>query len=151
MNPDLIDLLESFVAAEVRFLVVGGYAVGFHGHVRATKDLDVWIAADEENAPKVMKALLAFGAPLAGASERDFSTPGIGLRFGMPPLRIEVLTCIDGVTFEDAWPSRKMGMFGSVLVPVIGIDALLTNKQAAGRPQDVADIAALTALRSDGG
>lgn len=70
MNPDLIDLLESFVAAEVRFLVVGGYAVGFHGHVRATKDLDVWVAADAENAPKVVEALLAFGAPLAGARNR---------------------------------------------------------------------------------
>jgi len=85
-------------------MIVGGYAVALHGRPRATKDLDLWIEASPANAPRVLEALREFGAPLAGLQAADLSRPGLGLQFGQPPLRVDVLTKIDGVAFEDAWP-----------------------------------------------
>jgi len=147
MNEDFLDLLSALSAAEVRFLVVGAYAVGVHGHPRATKDLDVWIEASPVNAAKVVRALREFGAPLGGLSEADLASVGKGFKMGEPPRRIDILTQIEGVTFEQAWPGRREARFGDVGCPVIGIDDLLANKRAAGRPQDLADVAALERLR----
>ena len=149
MNPDFLDLLRSLLAADARFMVVGAYAVGVHGRPRATKDLDVWVEPSVENAPKVMRALRDFGAPLMGLTEKDLSTPDAGLQIGIEPLRIDVLTKISGVSFEEAWPARANASFGEgVRCPVIGIDALIANKRAAGRPQDLADVAALEKIRA---
>jgi len=92
MNPDFLDLLRSLLAADVRFMVVGAYAVGVHGHPRATKDLDVWVEPSIENAPKVIRALVDFGAPLMGLTATDLETPGVGLQIGKEPLRVDVLT-----------------------------------------------------------
>ena len=126
---------------------VGAYAVGAHGHPRATKDLDVWVAADETNAPKVVEALREFGAPLMGLVPADLAIPGVGLQIGVPPIRVDILTKLSGVEFEAAWPDRVMKSFAEGLpCPVVGLDALLANKRAAARPQDVADVAALVAL-----
>jgi hypothetical protein len=148
MNPDFLDLLRSLLDAEARFLVVGAYAVGVHGRPRATKDLDVWVDASDDNAPRVMKALSAFGAPLMGLTEEDLRRPGVGLQIGVEPGRIDVLTTISGLTFGEAWPGRKDASFGEgVRCSVIGLDDLLRNKRAAGRPQDLADVAALERLR----
>ncbi|MGD0675164.1 MAG: hypothetical protein ABSC94_07075 [Polyangiaceae bacterium] len=146
MNADFLDLLTALSAAEARFLVVGGYAVGVHGRPRATKDLDVWIEASTDNARKVMQALRAFGAPLGDLAEGDLETPGSGFKMGEPPSRIDILTQIEGVRFEDAWPRRLETSFGSVRCAVIGRADLLKNKRAAGRPQDLADLAALERL-----
>ena len=104
LSPDFLDLLRAFAACEVRAMIVGGYAVALHGRPRATKDLDLWIEASPANAPRVLEALREFGAPLAGLQAADLSRPGLGLQFGQPPLRVDVLTKIDGVAFEDAWP-----------------------------------------------
>jgi hypothetical protein len=87
MSPDFLDLLRAFSDAEARFLVIGAYAVGVHGRPRATKDLDVWVEASTENAPRVMRGLVAFGAPLMGLTESDLSTPGLGLQIGIAPGR----------------------------------------------------------------
>jgi hypothetical protein len=146
MNPDFLDLLTALSVAEARFLVVGGYAVGVHGRPRATKDLDVWIEASADNARKVMQALREFGAPTGDLAERDLEMPGTGFKMGEPPARIDILTQIEGVRFEDAWPRRFETSFGSVKCPVIGRTDLLANKRAAGRPQDLADVAALERL-----
>jgi hypothetical protein len=146
MNEDFLDLLSALSAAEARFLVVGGYAVGVHGRPRATKDLDVWVEASEENASKVIAALRAFGAPLGDLTERDLATPGTGFKMGEPPARIDILTQIEGVRFEQAWPRRIEASFGPVRCPVIGRDDLLANKRAAARAQDLADVAALERL-----
>jgi hypothetical protein len=146
MNANFLDLLTALSAADARFLVVGGYAVGVHGRPRSTKDLDVWIEASVDNARKVMQALRDFGAPLGDLAERDLETPGIGFKMGEPPARIDILTQIEGVRFEDAWPRRLETFFGSVRCAVIGRTDLLTNKRAAGRPQDLADVAALERL-----
>jgi hypothetical protein len=146
MNADFLDLLTSLNVAEARFLIVGGYAVGVHGRPRATKDLDVWIEATADNVRRVMQALRDFGAPLGDLTEADLETPGTGFKMGQPPARIDILTQIEGVRFEDAWPRRLQTFFGQVGCGVIGRGDLLANKRAAGRPQDLADIAALEKL-----
>ncbi|MGO8999124.1 MAG: hypothetical protein ACLQVI_37840 [Polyangiaceae bacterium] len=148
MNPDFLDLLRSLLAADVRFMVVGAYAVGVHGRPRATKDLDVWVEPSAENAPRVIRALVEFGAPLMGLTAKDLESPGVGLQFGIAPLRVDVLTKVSGPTFPEAWPNHVDVDFASdVRCPVIGFDSLLANKRAAGRPQDIADVAALEKLR----
>ncbi|WP_437302713.1 hypothetical protein [Sorangium sp. So ce388] len=144
LSPDFRDLLYELSAAEARFLIVGGYAVALHGRPRATKHLDVWVDATEENAPRVMKALRAFGAPLQGLVERDLEVPGLGLQIGVPPERIDVLTHTSGLRFEEAWPNRvEVAIAPDLLCPFLGLADLLRNKRAAGRPQDLADVAAL--------
>jgi hypothetical protein len=148
MSPDFLDLLRALSGAEARFLVVGAYAVGVHGHPRATKDLDVWVEASSDNAPKVMSALRDFGAPLMGLTEKDLLVPGVGLQIGVEPGRIDILTAVTGVRFEDAWPSRVRAAFGeAVQCNVIGLTELLQNKRASARPQDLADVDALERLQ----
>ncbi|HXN31958.1 MAG TPA: DUF6036 family nucleotidyltransferase [Polyangiaceae bacterium] len=132
--------------ADARFLVVGGYAVGVHGYPRATKDLDVWVEASEQNASKVIAALRAFGAPLMGISETDLLTPRTGLRIGVEPGRVDVRTKVAGVEFATAWTNKIEALFGDVRAHVIGLADLMTNKRAAARPQDLADVAALDRL-----
>jgi hypothetical protein len=147
MNPDFLDLLRALLDAEARFLIVGAYAVGVHGRPRATKDLDVWVEASDDNAPRVLRALTAFGAPLMGLVLDDLRTPGVGLQIGVDPGRVDVLTAISGVSFAEAWPDRIEVSFGQeVRCSVIGVEHLLRNKRAAGRPQDLADVAALEKL-----
>jgi len=148
MIPDFLDLLRALLAANARFMIVGAYAVGVHGRPRATKDLDVWVEASSSNAPKVMAALRDFGAPLMGLSESDLEQPGIGLQIGVEPGRIDVLTAISGVRFEDAWPATVQADFApEVRCHVIGLSQLLLNKRTAARPQDLADVAALERLQ----
>jgi len=149
MSPDFLDLLRALSEAEARFLIVGAYAVGVHGRPRATKDLDIWVEPSEKNAPRVLRALIAFGAPLMGLTEFDLRQPGIGLQIGVDPGRIDVLTKVSGVQFAEAWPGRVQVDWGEgVQCNVIGLDELLRNKRASGRPQDLADVDALERLRS---
>jgi hypothetical protein len=147
MNPDFVDLLRALLAANARFMVVGAYAVGIHGWPRATKDLDVWVEPSLENAPKLIAALKEFGAPLMGLTEEDLKEPGVGLQIGMPPLRIDILTTVSGLTFAEAWATHvEPQVTEGLRCPVIGLDALLANKRASGRAQDLADVAALDRL-----
>lgn len=145
MNPDFLDLLRAFTAAEVRFLVVGAYAVALHGHPRATGDLDVWIELTEENASRAYGALGSFGAPLHDLSVADLTRRDTVFRMGIPPVQIDILTSVSGVEFPEAWQTRVVHDLEGTAVPFIGLDALLRNKRAAGRPQDLADAAALDA------
>jgi len=143
MNQDFIDLLNAFTVADVRFLVVGAYALAVHGRPRATGDLDLWVEPSDENAVKVVRALAAFGAPLSGVSAADFSTPGVVYQIGVAPGRVDVLTELSGLTFAEAWDSRVRRPFGSLEVDVIGRDAFVKNKRATGRARDLADIEGL--------
>ncbi len=143
MNQDFVDLLRAFGAHDVRFMVVGAYALGVHGRPRATGDLDVWIEATPANAVRVIEALADFGAPLADVAVADFAQPGIVFQMGLPPGRIDVLTQITGVAFADAWPNRVRAAFGPVEVDVIGREAFIANKRATGRAKDLGDIEAL--------
>ena len=140
MNPDFIDLLRAFAAAEVRFLVVGAYALAVHGRPRATGDLDVWVEATPQNASRVMTALAAFGAPMEPIGERDFAKPGIVYQLGVVPARIDILTELTGLSFEEAWADRTTSRFDQLDVDVIGLRAFIKNKRATGRPKDLADI-----------
>ena len=119
--------------------------MAFHGYVRATKDLDILVRPTPDTARKVYKALAAFGAPLStlGVSEKDFATYDGVLQIGIPPLRIGILTRIDGVTFGQATADCAVVARGGRAIRVIGRDALIQNKRASGRPQDLADVAAL--------
>ena len=143
MNPDFLDLLKAFAAHDVRFLIVGAYALAVHGRPRATGDLDVWVDATPENAPRVYAALRSFGAPLDQVSERDFAVAGIVYQIGVPPGRIDVLTQLSGLMFDDAWPARLRGTFGEVDVDFIGRDAFIRNKLATGRDKDRIDVGSL--------
>ena len=139
LNPDFRDILSEFCAGEVEFLVVGAYALAAHGLPRATGDIDLWVRCSEPNAWKILAALARFGAPLGEVTVRDFETPGIVFQIGLVPRRIDVLTSIDGVTFDEAWPCRKEVVLDGLKVPVLGRDHLLRNKLASGRPKDLVD------------
>ncbi len=140
---DFLDLLTALNDADAKYLLVGGHAVAFYGHPRATKDFDIWVEASAENAARVVAALRAFGAPLGDLGEADFASPGAGFRMGSPPFRIEILTEISGVVFGDAWRRREEREIDGVVCLLIARDDLLRNKRAAGRPQDLADVDSL--------
>ena len=143
MNPDFVDLLRAFTDADVRFLVVGAYALAHHGRPRATGDLDVWVEAEPENAERVMRALAIFGAPLTDVTAADFARPGVVLQIGVPPVRIDLLTELTGLQFIDAWRSREPGRFGSLTVDFLGREDFIRNKRATGRSRDLGDIEGL--------
>lgn len=147
---DFRDLLLELVDAGAEFVVVGGHAVAFHGHPRATKDLDVLVRATQENAAKVYQALASFGPPLAAfdVGVTDFASYDGVLQIGLPPRRIDVLNRADGVTFDQAIAAGDAFEIEGRRIPVIGRDALLANKRAAGRAQDLADVKAIERLRS---
>lgn len=140
MSQDFRDLLAEFNAHNVDFLVVGAHALAAHGHVRATEDLDIWVRPDPENAKRVLAALRAFGVPLHDLTEKDLGTPGVVFQIGVAPLRIDILTAIDGVVFAEAWPSRLMSKFADQPVAVLSREYLIRNKKATGRTQDLADV-----------
>jgi hypothetical protein len=149
MNPDFVDLLRAFADAEVRFLVVGAYALALHAKPRATGDLDLWVEPSAPNAARVMTALRRFGAPVAGMSEADFTTPGLVFQIGMPPRRIDILTELTGLSFAEAWDDRVPHEFGPARVCFLGRRSLVKNKQALGRPKDLADLQLLSSPEAD--
>lgn len=146
MNSDFRDLLATFNAHAVEYLVVGAHALAAHGHVRATKDLDVWVRPSIQNAPRVLQALASFGAPLQDLSEADFASPGLIFQIGVPPVRIDILTSIDGVDFANAWADKIEANLSGLRVPVLSRHHLIVNKKASGRLQDLADVERLEEL-----
>lgn len=139
MNPDFVEMLSELSAAGAEFLVVGAHALAAHGLPRATGDLDIWVRADEKNAPRVLEALRRFGAPLFDLSLEDLSKPGTVFQIGTAPARIDILTGLSGLSFEEAWPRRMAVTIGETSVAVIGREDLIHNKRATGRPQDLVD------------
>ena len=145
MSPDFKDLLLAFNANDVEYLVVGAHALAAHGHVRATKDLDLWVRPDQANAQRVLHALSDFGAPLGDLTEDDLSRKDTIFQIGMPPVRIDVITDIDGVEFAEAWPDRLETTFGGVSAFIISRHHLIKNKKTSARLQDLADVQQLEA------
>jgi hypothetical protein len=143
LNRGYRDILCELSAQRVEYLVVGAFALAAHGLPRATGDIDVWVRASADNAPRVAAALAAFGAPVDGISVSDFAAPGSVVQLGVAPCRIDILTQIDGLTFDEAWPCRMEVVIGDLTVPVLSRDHLIRNKQASGRPKDRADVQAL--------
>jgi hypothetical protein len=150
VNSDFKELLLAFNAHGVEYLIVGAHALAAYGHVRATKDLDVWVRPDRENARRVLKGLSDFGAPLGDLTADDLSKAGTIFQIGLPPLRIDIITEIDGVEFADAWPDRVEIGFGGVPAFVISRQHLITNKRTAARLQDLADVERLEAAEDRG-
>lgn len=139
LNPDFRDILSAFIDHRVEFLVVGGYAMAAHRLPRATKDLDLWVRPEAENAARVLEALDAFGAPRHGLIAEDLASAGTIYQVGVPPHRVDVITTVDGVQFSDAWANRVQVDIDGLLIPVIGRAHLITNKRTVGRPQDLVD------------
>lgn len=145
---DFRDLLIELHDSGAEFVVLGGHAVAYHGHPRATKDLDVLVRATPANAARVYRALAAFGAPLSSfaVAEADFATYDGVLQVGLPPRRIDVLNRADGITFDEAAAGQDSFEVEGRRIPVIGLAALLKNKRITARPQDLADVSALEAI-----
>ena len=137
LSPDFVEFIECCDRREVRFLIVGGYAVAAHGHPRATKDLDVWVLIDPGNAERLVLALEDFGMESVGLTPADFMEPDVVVQLGYPPLRIDLLTSVTGVAFTDCWENRVILDVGGVEAGFISLPDLIANKRAAGRPQDV--------------
>jgi hypothetical protein len=144
VNPDFRELFSEFNAADVRYLVVGRYAVTFHARPRFTKDLDIWIDSHGDNARKVWEALAKFGAPLDDVTPSDLATPGMILQIGVAPNRIDILTSLEGVDFEEAWPRRDITEYGDCEIGILSKPDLIENKRRVARPQDLIDVEALS-------
>lgn len=147
MPEDLKELLRAFNDHGVKYLIVGGYAFGVHAEPRATKDLDIFVRAEEENSKAIFRALAQYGAPLEGLTPSDFMD-GTTFQIGQPPTRIDILQQIDGVTFDEAWENRIDGVIdGQIRAGVISRNDLIRNKLASGREQDMLDVKTLRAAR----
>jgi hypothetical protein len=143
MTKDFKDLLRAFNANAVKYLIIGAHAFGVHAEPRTTKDLDLFIRSDKENAKAAFRALAEFGAPLDGLHADDFCD-GTAFQIGQPPDRIDIIQQISGITFDEAWPNRIDGLIdGEVPASVISREDLIRNKLASGREQDLLDVKVL--------
>jgi hypothetical protein len=143
MNRDFRELLECFARHDVRFLVVGGWALAAHGIPRLTKDLDLWIWPEAGNAQRTLAALDEFGFGGLGLTTQDFQTADTVVQLGYPPNRVDILTTPTGVDFEPCWGARLEVDLDGIVVPFIGVEGLIANKRATARPQDLVDVQSL--------
>jgi len=143
LSQDFQDLLRSLTGHDVEFLVVGAYALAFHGVARYTEDLDIWIARTEENAGKLREALFDFGIQLSDDHVRQLLLERKFLRLGHAPNKIEILNFLDGCEFSTAVARRSMGELAGIAVPILGLEDYVLTKKASGRPKDGSDLALL--------
>ena len=143
VQPDFKELLALFNAHKVDYLIVGGYALAFHGAPRATGDIDILVKSDPRNAKRVLAALREFGFQSMNLSQGDFENPGKVVQLGVPPVRVDIITSLSGVSWKDACAGKIKGHYGDVPVHYIGRQQFLSNKRAAGRKKDLADLEAL--------
>ncbi len=137
---DFSEFLRLLDAHDVEYLVVGGYAVAFHGYPRTTQDLDIWVARTRRSAERLIRALHEFGFDDPELTAELFLDPDRLVRLGFPPMRLELLTSVSGLTFDDAHARASRTAIAGVPITVIGLEDLRTNKRAAGRPRDLADL-----------
>ncbi len=140
LSQDFKEFLSALNAREVRYLVIGGYAVAFHGFPRYTKDIDLWIDPAEDNISRLVQALDDFGFSSLGVTAADFSDPQVVIQLGHPPNRIDLLCSVGRLSFADAYTRRAKTMMGDIMVPFIDAKDLITAKRSSGRLQDLADI-----------
>ena len=141
MNRDFVEMLSALSAAGAEYLIVGAYAMAAHGWPRATGAIDIWVRPTAANAERVMQALKQYGAPLFDLTAADLTQPDTVFQIGLPPGRVDILSGVSGIGFEEAWASRITVTLAGDETSAIGFDALLKNKLAAGRPKDLADVA----------
>lgn len=143
LNKDYKEMLQLLLEEQVNFMIVGAYAFGTHGYPRATGDIDIWVKPDSINSRKLYKALARFGAPLDQIKMDEFSSEGVIYQIGVVPRRIDILTKIDGVTYEEADEDKIIVEIEGLCVPVISLDKFIKNKKAAARDKDVLDLKVL--------
>jgi len=143
IQKDFKELLELFNDNKVKYLIVGGYALAYHGSPRYTGDIDIFVKADKENAFCILSALKEFGFGSLGLKEDDFNTPNKVIQLGYPPVRVDIITSISGVSWEEAYEGHVKGKYGDVPVCYIGRNQYIQNKKASGRKKDIADLEAL--------
>lgn len=140
LNQDFKEFLQSLNDNDVSYLVIGGYALAFHGHPRYTKDLDIWIELEDSNAARVVQALQAFGFASLGLKPDDFLEPDTVIQLGYPPSRIDLLIGLQGASFAESFSNRLVELIDGISVNVINRSNLIQLKREAGRPQDLADL-----------
>ena len=140
MNQDFRDLLRAFNDENVRYLIVGGYALIKYTEPRYTKDLDIWVSPDPENATKVFRALVKYGAPVTDMSPADFMREGFFFTMGLAPNRVDILFDLTGLNFETAWERRVSAVVADAETNFLSRVDLIINKEAVGRKQDLADV-----------
>lgn len=146
LQKDSREFIELLNSHGVEFLVVGGHAVAFHGHPRFTGDIDFWVRPRRDNAARLLSALRSFGFGELALTEGDFTQPHRIVQLGHPPNRIDLLTSISGVEFDEAWAAREEADLDGLAVHFLGRKALIDNKRACGRAQDLADVERLEAV-----
>jgi len=137
---DFEDFIKLLNKHQVDYMIVGGYALAFHGKPRHTGDLDIWINISEENAERLILAIKEFGLASLGLTKTDFMQEGYVTQIGYPPLRIDILNTIDGIKFEDAYQNKLIVYVDGIQVKYIGLKDFIENKTASGRSQDIADL-----------
>jgi hypothetical protein len=140
---DFRDLLELFYAHKIEYMIVGGYALAFHGAPRYTGDIDIFIKSDAENAQRILSALDKFGFKSIGLTIEDFENPEKVVQLGVPPVRVDIITSLSGVTWEDAYSGKATGKYGDISVYYIVRKQFISNKRPIGRKKDLADIEAI--------
>jgi hypothetical protein len=140
MNRDFAEMLDALSGAQADFLVVGAHALAAHGRPRATGDLDLWVRPTRENAERVWRALTTFGAPLGELTLDDLATPDVVFQIGVVPSRIDILTALTSLEFEEAWSRRELFEVEGRVLPFLSREDLIRNKSALGRPRDLADV-----------
>lgn len=141
LNEDYKEMLQTLSDNEVKFLIVGAYALAAYGYPRATGDFDIWVEASAENSKKILSSLADFGVPLSGLTEKTFTEKGIIFQIGVAPCRIDLITHIDGVDFNDAYPSRRTIIMDGLNLPLISKEDLIkNNKKSTGRDKDLIDV-----------
>jgi hypothetical protein len=146
LNPDFSDMLKCLNAQGVEYLVVGSFALALHGRPRVTGDIDLLVRPSSENAQRIMRALAEFGMALPGLNASDFSKPDQIVQLGFPPVRIDLITSITGVTWDEAWQGRVSGKMGGHPVHYLGLREFIANKKATGRAKDLGDIDSLDVI-----
>ena len=140
LNQDFREFIQLLNENQVKYLVIGGYAVAIHGHPRYTKDIDIWVEMSKDNAKKMLRALTQFGFGSLGLSESDFQAPDQIIQLGYPPSRIDLITTPDGIDFDACYQSKLEIVIDSITVKFIDLENLKKNKKASGRLQDLADL-----------
>jgi len=143
VQKDFKELLKLFNAHNVKYLIVGGYALAFHGAPRYTGDIDIFVKPDNENATSILRALHEFGFGSVGLKLEDFNRPDNVIQLGYPPVRVDIITSITGPSWDEAFKDRAKGEYGDTQVFYIGRDQYILNKRATGRKKDLADLEAL--------
>jgi len=139
LNSDYKDMLQVLLDNGVKFMLIGAYAMGAHGYPRATGDIDIWVEPSAENSARVYHAMEAFGAPLHEIDKTTFATPGVVFQIGVAPRRIDIITTISGVEFNDAYQQRQNVEMEGLSIPILSLGDLIKNKRATGRDKDRLD------------